>query len=105
MKNVESYPYASGPILEEPNTYFYTPYGGSHFLKAWHQARYNVLGELPSPKTPTLKIMRQEYESMHPPYTTTSILHTLCNDFKNGMNGTPANINYLEKIQKTLVVF
>ena len=33
------YPYAQGPLLEQPNTYFYTTFHGSNFLEAWQQSR------------------------------------------------------------------
>ena len=33
------YPYASGDLLENRNTYFYTPFGGQAFLDAWRQQR------------------------------------------------------------------
>ncbi|MGB6009488.1 formyltransferase family protein [Castellaniella sp.] len=38
-----SYPYASGDLLENRNTYFYTPFGGRDFLRAWHDQRAAVL--------------------------------------------------------------
>jgi methionyl-tRNA formyltransferase len=37
------YPYASGNLLEERNTYFYSPYYGEGFLEAW-QARRREAG-------------------------------------------------------------
>jgi hypothetical protein len=33
------YPYASGDLLEQPNTYFYTPFHGDPFIDAWRQCR------------------------------------------------------------------
>lgn len=33
------YLYASGDLLEQRNTYFYTPYAGADFLRAWHLQR------------------------------------------------------------------
>jgi hypothetical protein len=39
MFNDERYPYAQGPLLEQPNTYFYTRYHGEAFLDAWLQTR------------------------------------------------------------------
>ncbi len=33
------YPYASGDLLEQPNTYFYSKYGGAAFIDAWRAQR------------------------------------------------------------------
>jgi len=33
------YPYAIGPLLAEPNTYFYTKFQGQAFLKSWQKNR------------------------------------------------------------------
>lgn len=33
------YPYVSGDLLEKRNTYFYTPYAGADFLRAWRLQR------------------------------------------------------------------
>jgi len=43
------YPYATGDLLESRNTYFYTPYEGLRFLRAWRDSRDDVLSELPEP--------------------------------------------------------
>ncbi len=34
-----SYPFAEGDLLQNPNTYFYTPYSGAEFLAAWQRQR------------------------------------------------------------------
>lgn len=39
MFNDDRYPYAQGPLLEQPNSYFYTRYHGEAFLDAWQQSR------------------------------------------------------------------
>ncbi len=39
MFNDDRYPYARGPLLEQPNTYFYTSYYGEAFLDAWQKSR------------------------------------------------------------------
>ncbi|GAB4288211.1 MAG: hypothetical protein Kow0083_00710 [Methylophaga sp.] len=39
MSNGSLYPYAEGPLLEQPNSYFYTPYHGHEFLHAWQESR------------------------------------------------------------------
>jgi methionyl-tRNA formyltransferase len=40
-----SYPYASGNLLEQRNTYFYTTYRGAAFLEAWRRQRAEALSE------------------------------------------------------------
>jgi methionyl-tRNA formyltransferase len=37
------YPYAQGDLLESRNTYFYTPFQGRPFLKAWETQRDGIL--------------------------------------------------------------
>lgn len=39
MFDNDRYPYAQGPLLEQPNTYFYTAYHGQSFIDAWQQSR------------------------------------------------------------------
>lgn len=34
-----AYPYARGPLLDEPNSYFYSAFEGTAFLDAWSQDR------------------------------------------------------------------
>lgn len=34
-----AYPYARGPLLDEPNSYFYSAFEGLPFLDAWSQER------------------------------------------------------------------
>lgn len=41
------YPYASGSLLVDRNTYFYTKYGGPAFLDAWRRQRSATLAILP----------------------------------------------------------
>ena len=55
MNHEASYPYASGDLLEERNTYFYSAYQGTAFLEAWRQQRADALREMsgnPSTATP-----------------------------------------------------
>lgn len=37
------YAYAKGRLLDVPNTYFYTPYYGMEFIKAWKTERLRIL--------------------------------------------------------------
>jgi len=39
MSSAVKYPYASGPLLDERNTYFYSEYSGAAFLEAWRKDR------------------------------------------------------------------
>ena len=46
------YPYAKGDRLEERNSYFYTPFEGKNFIRAWEQNRAPLLA-LEPPTAPT----------------------------------------------------
>jgi len=46
------YPYASGDLIDQPNTYFYTEFSGQPFVEAWRRARQDVLSTLPPPAPP-----------------------------------------------------
>lgn len=63
-----SYPYASGDLLENRNTYFYTPFGGQGFLHAWRDQRATALAacstvqgttEPPEDMAPVIQTLRQ----------------------------------------------
>jgi hypothetical protein len=41
-----SYAYASGDLLEQRNTYFYSEYGGLAFLEAWRRQRADAIREI-----------------------------------------------------------
>ncbi len=43
-----TYPYATGDLIENPNTYFYSEYGGHDFIMAWRQDRAAMLARLPA---------------------------------------------------------
>jgi methionyl-tRNA formyltransferase len=45
------YPYAQGDLLETRNTYFYTPFHGRPFLKAWEAERSGILSAPSAPET------------------------------------------------------
>ncbi len=49
-----SYPYATGDLIETPNTYFYSQYGGRAFVTAWRDDRNGVLSKLPEAVAPLL---------------------------------------------------
>ena len=47
-----SYPYAAGDLIETPNTYFSSQYGGRAFVTAWRDDRNKVLRRLPEAVAP-----------------------------------------------------
>lgn len=47
-----AYPYATGDLLVEPNTYFYTSFAGHPFIEAWKKDRAATAAQLPSPENP-----------------------------------------------------
>ena len=47
-----SYPYATGDLIERPNTYFYTPFEGKLFVEEWRRTRQEILEQLPPPTDP-----------------------------------------------------
>jgi methionyl-tRNA formyltransferase len=52
------YPYARGDLIENPNSYFYSQFGGRAFIGAWRAARAETLkshGE-PVPPPPARKV-------------------------------------------------
>jgi hypothetical protein len=49
---VINYPYATGDLIEQPNTYFYSEYGGRGFVAAWRREREAVLAKLPAAVAP-----------------------------------------------------
>ncbi len=46
------YPYATGDLIEAPNTYFYSQYGGRAFVAAWRNDRMKIRAALPEPLAP-----------------------------------------------------
>jgi len=64
------YPYASGELLEERNTYFYSRYHGSAFLAAWRQQRDAAAGSpnlgssAPSDDSPTAVLLESLWLSL-----------------------------------------
>lgn len=49
---MDLYPYAHGALLDNPQTYFYTPYQGAEFLRAWRNARSAVQSSAGAPGVP-----------------------------------------------------
>jgi hypothetical protein len=49
---VTTYPYATGDLIETPNTYFYSQYGGRAFVAAWREGRNEVRANLPKAVAP-----------------------------------------------------
>ena len=46
MSQQVTYDYASGDLLRNPNTYFYSPYYGTAFLEAWSAQRNSFISEV-----------------------------------------------------------
>jgi methionyl-tRNA formyltransferase len=42
-----SYNYATGDLIESPNTYFYTAFHGAGFMSVWKDSRMKIRNELP----------------------------------------------------------
>ena len=66
------YPYADGDKLESPNTYFYSSYHGTEFLRAWMAGRDVALSELPKPGAPPRPRGRLPE---NPPYVLQELIH------------------------------
>lgn len=45
MSETAAYPYASGDLLESPNTYFYSEFKGPEFIRDWQESRAACLDE------------------------------------------------------------
>lgn len=58
------YPYATGDLLEERNTYTYTPFLGKDFIEGWLTARKSVLKNLPDPAPAPRQSDRGRQESV-----------------------------------------
>lgn len=52
MKNEVTYVYSRGNLIEERNTYFYTPYLGTPFISAWRMERDKSIKKLGAPCEP-----------------------------------------------------
>ncbi|HEY4319064.1 MAG TPA: hypothetical protein VGN04_15805 [Herbaspirillum sp.] len=49
-----NYPYSHGDLLQEPQTYRYTPFQGEAFVDAWRASRLAACNALPPPALPAL---------------------------------------------------
>jgi methionyl-tRNA formyltransferase len=56
-----AYRYAEGNLLEERNTYFYTPFQGKAFLAAWRNQREGVRSSLPPPEKPQTTVSGDDF--------------------------------------------
>lgn len=52
MSEPIAYPYASGDLIEQPNTYFYSAYKGPSFIREWKQSRSACRGVDAPPAKP-----------------------------------------------------
>ncbi|MFB2856664.1 hypothetical protein [Aeromonas allosaccharophila] len=46
------YPYSEGDLLQTPQSYHYTPFGGDEFIQAWRASRELARQRLPVPELP-----------------------------------------------------
>ncbi|MCX9103494.1 hypothetical protein [Aeromonas veronii] len=53
------YPYASGDLLANPQSYQYSEYIGAEFIDAWVAHRDDIISSLPAPSIPSLETMNQ----------------------------------------------
>jgi hypothetical protein len=58
-----AYEYSRGNLLEKRNTYFYTPFYGKAFLKAWRHSRQLAIAELPEAQPLEFKKVLFHHES------------------------------------------
>ena len=49
MNGQDLYPFASGDLLDRPNTYFYSKYRGRAFLEAWQRQRADASRDISGP--------------------------------------------------------
>ena len=61
---MQRYPYARGPLLDKPNTYFYSQYGGVEFLNAWKEEREGAIHALGKPAFPPNADVVESFEDI-----------------------------------------
>jgi len=88
-----SYDYASGDLLENRNTYFYTKFHGKAFLTAWHIQREQALAEKQaidtaasdldsSPTMHMIEVLHQKLSEHHAGHQTIQTLNKLVQRFE-----------------------
>lgn len=93
MNHTVSYDYASGDLLENRNTYFYTKFHGKAFLTAWHRQREQALAEKKaidtaasdldsSPTMHMIEVLHQKLSEHHTGHQTIQTLNRLVQRFE-----------------------
>lgn len=86
MNHTVSYDYASGDLLENRNTYFYTKFNGQAFLTAWYTQRnqvkvaeqeISVVSESVLDASPTMQMIEVLYQKLSAHHTGSQTIRTL----------------------------
>jgi len=105
------YPYASGNLLKNRNTYFYTKYKGIKFLNSWQKDRERILKNLPDKKAlPIQPILFSSKEWSQKLVDgkiikTRVLLNDLLNEIYSKKKTTPDLISWLDRLVKRFEVF
>lgn len=97
------YTLADGDLLNHPNTYFYTPFSGTPFFKAWRQSRDQLLATVPALSLPPIETAR--------PYIidgqidTAVLLTTLKAEYSTNHTVTDESEKWLLKLLQKFEVF
>jgi hypothetical protein len=87
LNQVISYDYATGDLLENKNTYFYTQFQGKEFLSAWRKQRDSVLQD---------KIFSTNIEKKSITCPTEQLLESLNQQLLNDLNNNPSTLKTLD---------
>lgn len=98
-----SYPFAKGDLLQKPNTYFYTPYGGTKFLTAWQHQREAIIKGIAPRAANTEKPTKSFYENGQ--VNTALLLAYLSHQLANANTVDTETQMWLEKVLKKFEVF
>lgn len=85
MNRQTQYSYAEGDLLEKPNTYQYSQYGGREFVLAWQSHRESVQAELGEPISP-VEADLTDSRLQELPCELHSLLEDIMADISNGNN-------------------
>lgn len=92
MTSPITYSYASGDLLEHPQTYQYSKYNGALFLESWLQNRNQIKKELGEPTPPT-EVSIDVSIHISPPYVLDDLLEAVMAGIWNDIDlewGDPA---------------
>jgi hypothetical protein len=91
MSSKTTYIYASGDLLEQRNTYKYTPYHGQVFFAGWSEARSLIMRELPeSTDSPSPEAVRSLAAILAEDiYDTAELLESVMDSLQSGVTDGP----------------